>query len=142
MVSFRRKRQAWEELSVKALAALDEERQRALNCIERTKTLANERHRIMHDIIEHDAGDESRLKAFPPATPNKFGWPLDAARIEQTARDIARLTHDVLSIHRDPEIAPDASPRTQDTPNPRGPLPVSGTPGRHLANPRSRKPRR
>jgi hypothetical protein len=115
-VSFRSRRRAWEDLSLRALATLDDEKRRALDCIERAKSLAHERHRITHDIIEYDPEDDNRLKAFRPETLGKFGWPLNAARIEQIARDIARLTHDVLSIHRDPEIVPGAPPRTQDNP--------------------------
>jgi hypothetical protein len=99
-VSFRRRRQTWEDLSSRALATLDEEKRRALDCIERAKNLADERHRITHNIIEYDPDDDNRLKAFLPETLGKFGWPLDAARIEQTAREIARLTHDVLYCSR------------------------------------------
>jgi hypothetical protein len=137
IVSFKRKVRAWEDLSVKALATFDEERQRTLNCIERAKSLANERHRLMHDIIEYDAEDQNRLKAFPPATLGKFGWPLDAARIERTARDIARLTHDIVSIHSDPETAPDASRRIRDKQDQNDPSLASDNQGRRRTSPRS-----
>jgi hypothetical protein len=141
-ISFRRKARVWEDLSLKALAAFDEERRRALDCIVRAKGLANERHRLMHDIIEYDTEDQNRLKAFPPATLGKFGWPIDAERIERTAHDIARLTHDVLSIHSDPQPAPDASQRIRDSQDRNDFSPDSNNRGRRRASSRSPKRRR
>lgn len=135
-VSFKRRRRAWEALSRKALVEFPEELSRSVDCIERAKNLANERHRITHDVIEYDKGDENRLKAFPRESLGKFGMPLDVARIEQLARNIARLNYDLLAIHRDPEPAPDASLRTQDKQDRRDPPPHDGSP-RH--RPASRK---
>jgi len=110
-VSFRKRRKLWERLARKALAPFHEELARSLDCIERVRNLANERHRLTHDIIEYDAQDQNRLKAYPRANLGKFGWPLNAARIEKTASDIARLSHDILWIHRDPEPVPGAPRR-------------------------------
>jgi hypothetical protein len=140
-ISFRKRRQLWEELTRKALVGFDEELFRALDCIDRTKKLAVERHRLTHDIVEYDPEDENRLKAFPRASLGKFGWPLNTARIEKTARDIARLNHDILSIHSDLVSVPGASRRTQDKPNPSDLQLASGSRDRHQASRRSRKPR-
>jgi hypothetical protein len=113
--SFRRRRELWKSLAQRALASFDEELHRSLDCIERVANLANERHRITHDIIEYDRQDENRLRALPRGDFQKLGWPLNAERIEKTAMQIARLSHDVLSIHRDPEPVSDAARRWRHT---------------------------
>jgi hypothetical protein len=125
-VSFRKRRKVWEDLSRDALANLDEELRRALDCIERTDRLANERHRLTHSIIEYDKTDPNRLKAYPRSDFGKVGWPLSAAAIEKTALGIARLSHDVLSIHADPRPLPGASPRKQDKQDRYGSSPTDG----------------
>ena len=76
--------------------------------------MANDRHRLTHDIIEYDTEDRNRLKSYPRANLGKFGWPLNVERIEKTALDIARVNHDILSIHADPKPTPDAVQRTRD----------------------------
>jgi hypothetical protein len=113
-ISFRKRRKLWEALARKTLAPFDEELRRSLDCIERVCSLANDRHRLTHDIIEYDTQDRNRLKAYTRANLGKFGWPLNAERIGKIASNIARLNHDILSIHADPEPAPDALQRIRD----------------------------
>jgi hypothetical protein len=111
--SFRQRRKLWESLSRRALAPLAEELRRALDCIDRAGRLANDRNLLTHSIIEYDKDNRDRLKAYPPTNPGKFGWSLNTERIQQIARGIAHLNHDVLSIHSD-LVSVDASQRIRD----------------------------
>jgi hypothetical protein len=110
-VSFQKRRKVWKQLATKALHDLPEELTRTLALIPEIDAAAGERHRLTHDIIEADPQNPNRLKAYPRSTPRKFGWPLDAGRIEKTARRIARINYGLLSIHKDPKIVRGASGR-------------------------------
>lgn len=110
-ISFEHRLDAWERLSERALAAeLDEERQRALACIAGVKAVQDERHQLTHRIIEYNPTDRNKLAAYKRGDflDRKFAWRFDAARIEKTARTIARLSYDILSIHVDLAPPPDA----------------------------------
>ena len=139
-VSFRRRRNLWEELTRRASESLPDAAPQMLDCIERAKNLAKDRHRVTHDIFEYDPADENRLKLYPREAMGRFGWPLDAARINKLAMDIGRLNHDLLSLYR--PLEPVASPQRRGTQGLRDPEPEGDIRDRPQANRKSRKPRR
>jgi hypothetical protein len=140
-VSFRKRRELWKDLSEKALKQLPEELSRSREAIRKTSELAPERHRLTHDIIEYVPEDRGQIKAFPRSSLGKVGWPLNAMKIERIAQAIALLSFQIMSIHRDPVILPDASPRIPEKRDPSNPMPEHDNPGRRPANSRSRKRR-
>jgi hypothetical protein len=142
VVSFRRRRKAWELLARDALANDPDTLRQALGIIEEVANLAEERHRLTHDMIEYDLADQDRLKAFPRATPQKFGWPLTATRIEKTAHKIAVINYALLSLHREPESVPGASRRKLDRQDPHDRSPADEYQDRSKSSPKSRKRQR
>lgn len=135
-ISFRRRRQVWQALVEQAAPWLPTATPRSLDCIAQAKALAVERHKITHDILEYDRENPNRLKSYSRETFGRFGWPLDAARIERLAMDIARLNHAMLALYR--PLEPVAYGRKQGTRGLRDSEPLVDNPRPRRANPRSR----